>query len=381
LTSVKLRLLAVAAALSLVPSALAEPGSADGPSGVDARAYVVVDGRDGDLLLASNARERVPIASITKLMTVLLALEHSRPEDVVAVAPYSAGAGESLIRLRAGEQLTVGELVQASLIQSANDAAWALAAHVGRGDVDRFVALMNHRARQLGLRDTHFLRPDGLDVAGHVSSARDVTELARIAMRKPLVRELVDERTATIAGGRRLHTWNDLLHTFPGVVGVKTGHTRGAGWSQVAAVRGQGVTVYATLLGGPSRGERNTDLAALLRWGLERFRVVPLVRARHVYAQAETAYDRGTVGLVAPAPVLYAARVSRRLVERVTAPRTVELPVEKGERLGEVRIFDRGRLVARSPLVAARSVRRPGPLRRAGWYAGETLRNIGGWFR
>jgi D-alanyl-D-alanine carboxypeptidase (penicillin-binding protein 5/6) len=377
---VKLRLLAVAVALSFVPSALAEPGSADGPGDVDARAYLVADGRDGESLLAKNARERVPIASITKLMTVLLALERSRPDEVVAVAPYRAGAGESLIRLQAGEHLTVRELIEASLIQSANDAAWALAAHIGRGDVNRFVELMNRRARQLGLRDTHFVRPDGLDVAGHVSSARDVTELARIAMRKPLVRELVDEKTATIAGGRRLHTWNDLLYSFPGVVGVKTGHTRGAGWSQVAAARGSGVTVYATLLGGPSRGERNADLAALLRWGLERFRVVPLVRARHTYARAETPYDRGTIDLVAPRPVLYAARVGRRLVERVTAPAVVELPVERGERLGEVRIFDRGRLIARSPLVAARSVSSPGPLGRAGWYAEETFKNIGGWF-
>jgi D-alanyl-D-alanine carboxypeptidase (penicillin-binding protein 5/6) len=378
---VKLRLLAVAVALSFVPAALAEPGSADGPGDVDARAYLVADGRDGESLLTRNARERVPIASITKLMTVLLALERSRPDEVVTVAPYRAGAGESLIRLRSGEQLTVSELIEASLIQSANDAAWALAAHIGRGDVNRFVELMNRRARQLGLRDTHFVRPDGLDVPGHVSSARDVTELARVAMRKPLVRELVDEKTATIAGGRRLHTWNDLLYSFPGVVGVKTGHTRGAGWSQVAAARGPGVTVYATLLGGPSRGERNADLAALLRWGLERFRVVPLVRALHTYARAETPYDRGTIDLVAPRPVLYAARVGRRLVERVTAPAVVELPVERGERLGEVRIFDRGRLVARSPLVAARSVSSPGPLGRAGWYAEETFKNIGGWFR
>ena len=370
----RLWLAAVAAALLLVPSALAADPQ------VAARAYVVADGRSGEILLSRDARERVPIASITKLMTVLVALEHARPDDVVSAAPYEAGAGESLIRLRAGERLTVRELVEASLIQSANDAAWALAAHVGRGDVRRFVALMNSRARQLGLRDTHFVRPDGLDVAGHVSSARDVTELARIAMRKRLVREIVDEKTATIAGERRLHTWNDLLYTFPGVVGVKTGHTQAAGWSEVAAARGQGVTVYATLLGGPSRGERNADLAELLRWGLGRFRVVPLVRQRHVYARATAPYGRGRVDLVALKPVLYATTLDRRFVERVVAPASVELPVEKGERLGEVRIYEGPRLVARSPLVAARSVSKPGPLRRAGWYAGETVKNIGGWF-
>jgi D-alanyl-D-alanine carboxypeptidase (penicillin-binding protein 5/6) len=145
-------------------------------------------------------------------------------------------------------------------------------------------------------------------------------------------------------------------------------------------VRAPGVTVYATLLGSPSRGERNADLAELLRWGLGRFRLVPVLRAGHAYAEVETAYDRGTVELVAPRPVLFAARLDHRFVERVVAPRAVELPVEEGERLGEVQVFDRGRVIARSPLVASRSVSRPGPLDRVGWYAEETLENIGGWF-
>ncbi len=100
--------------------------------------------------------------------------------------------------------------------------------------------MMNRRARQLGLADTNFVRPDGLDAAGHVSSARDVTKLARILMQKRVVRQIVAMRDATIEGGRRLHTWNDLLGNFPGVIGVKTGHTTAAGWSEVAAVRGPG---------------------------------------------------------------------------------------------------------------------------------------------
>jgi serine-type D-Ala-D-Ala carboxypeptidase (penicillin-binding protein 5/6) len=194
------------------------------------------------------------------------------------------------------------------------------------------------------------------------------------------VREMVDEKTATISGRRRLHTWNDLLYTFPGVVGVKTGHTNDAGWSEVAAARGQGVTVYATLLGGPSRAARNSDLAELLTWGLSRFRVVPLVRSDHVYAKADLPYDKGRVDLVAPKQILYATELDRRFVERVVAPTTVDLPVDEGERLGEVRVYEGRRLVARSPLVAARSVSKPGPLGRAGWYAGETVSNIGGWF-
>jgi D-alanyl-D-alanine carboxypeptidase (penicillin-binding protein 5/6) len=371
--AVKLRLLAIAAALALVPPALAA-----GPN-VDARAYLVQDGRTGEVLLARNAARQVPIASLTKLMTVLLTLERARLTDEVTVSAHAAAVGESSVHLRAGERLTVRDLVEACLIQSANDAAWALAEHVGRGDWGRFVFMMNRRARQLGLADSHFVRPDGLDAAGHVSSARDVTKLARMLMQKPVVRQIVAMRDATIEGGRRLHTWNDLLGTFPGVIGVKTGHTTAAGWSEVAAVRGPGVTVYATVIGSPARSIRNGDLVELIRWGLARFRVVSVVSAGRVYARAETPYGREELALVAPRSMRRAVVVSRPLVERIVAPAGVDIPVREGQKLGEVRVYDRNRLIARSPLVAARSLEDPGALDRAGWYVGRTVENMWGW--
>jgi D-alanyl-D-alanine carboxypeptidase (penicillin-binding protein 5/6) len=331
------------------------------------------------VLLAHNPAERVPIASLTKMMTVLLTLERSRLSDTVTITPDAAAVGESSIDLRAGERLSVRDLVEAALIQSANDAAWALADHVGRGNEAKFVALMNRRARQLGLDDTHFVRPDGLDAAGHVSSARDVTTLARLLMQKPVVRKIVAMRDATIEGGRRLHTWNDLLGVYPGLVGVKTGHTAAAGWSEVGAVRGPGVTVYATILGSPTRGVRNDDLAELMTWGLARFRLVQAVTAGRVYATAQTSYGKGDLGLVAPRSVGRAVVTGRSLVERIVAPMGVDLPVRKGQELGEVRVYERGELVARSPLVASRSIDKPGAARRVGWYLERAAHNMWGW--
>lgn len=368
-----LRPLLLAAVLLLVPSAFAA-----GPS-VDGRAYLVADGRTGEVLLAGAPARRVPIASLTKLMTVLLTVERTQLSDIVTVSAEAAKIGESSVHLQEGEHLTVRDLLEACLIQSANDAAWALADHVGRGSETRFVSMMNRRARQLGLLDTHFVRPDGLDAAGHVSSARDVTTLARLLMQKPVVRQIVAMRDATIAGGRRLHTWNDLLGSYPGVIGVKTGHTTAAGWSEVAAVRGPGVTVYATVIGSPSRSTRNGDLVELMAWGLARFRVVSVIGAGRPYARAETPYGQGEVSLVAPRSQRRAVLVDRPLVERVVASVGVELPVRKGQKLGEVRVYDRGRLLARSPLVAARSISKPGSLHRAGWYVGRTARNMWGW--
>ena len=357
----------------------AAPAHAAGPPAVNAKAYVVVDGRTGEVLAARNAHARVPIASITKLMTVLLTLERSKLGDTVSVRPSAAGVGESSIGLRAGERLTVRDLLEGALIQSANDAAYALAGAGGGGDVSRFVRAMNAKARALRLRETRYVRPDGLDAPGEYSSAADVTRLARILMHKPAVREIVKQRTASIAGGRTLHTWNDLLGTFPGLIGVKTGHTGAAGWCEVAAVRRPGVSLYATILGSPTREQRNADLAALLRWGLSRYRVESVIGEGRTYALAETGYGRGPLQLVAASRARRAIRVDRPLRARVVAAAAVGLPVRAGQRLGTIRVYDGKRLLAARPLVAARAVSRPSLAARVGFYAKRTAKHIWSW--
>ena len=226
-----------AAALALGALVFAWPALAAGPPPpqVSGREWLVENGVTGEVLLAHDARGRVPIASLTKLMTVLLTLEHAKLTDVVTVSPQAAAIGESSAGLVPGEKLTVRQLLDGALVASANDAADALASYVGHGSETRFVAMMNARARRLGLRSSHYVRPDGLDAAGHVSSARDVTFLARLLMHRPAIRQIVRQRAATLPGGRVLHTWNDLLYSYPGIFGVKTGHTSEAGWNQVAA--------------------------------------------------------------------------------------------------------------------------------------------------
>jgi serine-type D-Ala-D-Ala carboxypeptidase (penicillin-binding protein 5/6) len=370
----KVGLLAAAATLALAAPVLASPPQVTG------RAFVVENGVTGEMLLAHDVRERVPIASITKLMTVLLTLEHARPDDVVIVSPFAASVGESSANLRPGERLTVRELLEAALIQSANDAADALAFYVGHGSESRFVAMMNTKARQLGLRDSHFVRPDGLDAQGHVSSAHDVTLLARILMHRPIVRQIVRQRAATISGDRSLHTWNDLLSTYAGLFGVKTGHTSAAGWSEVAAARRRGVTIYATLLGSPDRSTRNADLTELLDWGFSRYRPAAVVVRGRAYAEAELPYGRKPVALVAARSLAPSVRVGFPLVRRVVAADVAELPVSRGQTLGQVQLYQRGRLVSVAPLVASRSVASPGLGGRAGWYATRTLHHVTGWF-
>ena len=366
----RVALLTALVALLLAPAAVGA-----GPS-VQARAWIVQDARTGDVLAASSAHVRLPIASITKLMTVLVTLERRGLDDVVDVDRRAGSVGESSIELNGGERLTVRDLVEAALIQSANDAADALALSVSP-DFPSFATLMNREARKLGLRDTHFVRPDGLDAPGEYSSAADVTKLARIVMRIPFVRQTVRLKTATIAGGRTLHTWDDLLSLYPHTVGVKTGHTGLAGWCQVAAARGiGGTTVYATLLGSPTRGQRNDDLESLLVWGLARFRLVPVVQGARVYASVDVGYGKRPLALVAAKPQVAIVRIDHSLTETATAVRIASLPVRRGTVLGRVVVKDGSRVVGRRDLVASRTINKPGLTGRLRWYAGRTLHHL-----
>lgn len=364
-----LLLVGLATALCLPAPARASPPP------VHASAYMIQDARTGEVLASYHAHAHLAIASITKLMTVLVALEHHKLSDVVGADPRAAIVGESTINLQPDEQITVRDLVQGALIQSANDAAAALALSVSP-DFASFARLMNAKARALGLHDTHFVRPDGLDVPDAYSSASDVTKLARVAMHNRFIRETVDEETAQISGGRTLHTWDDLLSIFPQAFGVKTGHTSQAGWCQVAAARGIGATIYATLLGSPDRATRNSDLESLLIWGLAQFRVVPLVQVGRTYATVQLPYGRAPLELVAARGRNGSARIDHGLTEKVVAPVAVSLPVRRGIVLGHVEVWDGNRLLVTSDLVASRTVNKPSVVRRLGWYAGRTLHHL-----
>ena len=298
--------------LCAVVAALAwtAPAFAAGAPVPDASAYYVVNASNGEVIASHDAQVAVPIASITKLMTVLVALDHLKLDDVVTATSSAAQVGESRIPLVAGQRISVRDLLKGALIQSANNAADTLASAASGGDVPRFVAWMNERVAAIGLHHTHFVRPDGLDAPGHVSSARDVAVLAQVAMHSPIVRSIVRERSDTIEGGRVVvHTWNDLLGVVPGLFGVKTGHTDDAGWCEVAAVRRQGYTIYAVILGSPTRGQRNADLQRLITWSVSQYRTLTLVR-QQAYAQAALGYGRSPVALVASKPLLRVSHFS-----------------------------------------------------------------------
>ncbi len=370
-------LLAVVALLA----ALAVPvqgSSADAQTAepqIAAEAWYLV-GDDGAVLARGDAGRARAIASITKLMTAVVVLERAQLTDAVRVSPRAASVGESTVYLREGEELTVADLLRATLVPSANDAAEALALHVGGGSADRFVGLMNAKAEELGLSDTHFENPHGLDEAGHVSSARDATTLVRYALGVPFIRDALSRSSVSLPGGRTFPTTDDLLTSWEPLVGGKTGHTREAGWSQAGGAQKAGVTVYGTVLGSESRGARNEALRELLSYGLDQYRRVQVIDNGRSYATAVTAYGQPAVELVAPKRIVGTIRSGRPLVERVVAPTALALPIAKGDRHGRVEVYDGNRLVASSNLVAAEAVADAGLWAKAKWYATRTLGNL-----
>lgn len=222
--------------------------------GVAAAYLVQLEGSD---LWAGNADQRLPPASLTKIMTALVVLEDYRADAVVEVDAASARATGTRLKLQPGERFTVSSLMAAMLLASANDACAVLARHVA-GSVPAFVERMNRRARQLQLRDTQFRNPCGFDAAGHHSSARDLARLATEAMANPVFAALVRQPGMEIRSvdGRRTYTFknrNALIGTYPPAIGIKTGYTSKAGRCLIALAEKDGRRVLVVMLNAKSR--------------------------------------------------------------------------------------------------------------------------------
>ena len=371
-----LRRLALLAGLLFSLAAAQAAIAATPPPTVKASAALLVDGHTGETLYALNPDRRLPMASLTKLMTALLTMENTKKNDTVRVEGPAPSVGESTINLQAGERLKVKDLLAAALIQSANDAAYALAAD-GGGSVKKFIGMMNERAAELALDDTHYAVPDGLDTPGHYSSAMDTYTLAREDMKHALFRRIVEQTGGEIAGGRMLYAWNDLLTTYPGAIGIKTGHTDLAGWSEIAAAERDGATMYAVILGGPTRGKRNRDLGALLDWGFGHYGRVQVISRNEPYAQVAVPFSDDEVALVSDVRLRATVPLDHTLVEKVGAPESLDLPVSQGDPVGEIVVYDGDKVVARHPLVSSETVDEPSLPARVRWYAGRALDEAG----
>ena len=265
------------------------PASAAPAPEMSATGAILLAPRTGQVLYSLNADREVAIASTTKLMTALITLEHARLGQVFADPDYVPAASDSQLGLQPGERMSVHDLLLAMLLPSADDAAEDLAYNVGHGSVARFVAMMNRRARQLGLDHTHYSTPIGLDTPGNYSTASDLVKLADYDLRtQPFFRRAVALPSAVLHTGDEVRTVvnrNDLVDRVPWISGVKTGHTNAAGYVLVGSARRDGMTLLSAVLGTASEAARDENTLTLLDYGYADFRTRTPIRAGAVLAR------------------------------------------------------------------------------------------------
>jgi len=323
-----------------------------------ARAWALIDARTGAVLASHAAAERLPIASTTKLMTAYVAMQELPLDQVVRAAPYDAIYGESLLELRPGQRVSVRDLLYGLILRSGNDAAYDLAL-AAAGSQAAFVAEMNRRAAALGLADTHYANPIGLDQRGNYSSARDLATLSRRLMRDPAFARIADARSATLRSlrpPRRISTINELLLMAPWATGIKTGHTFDAGYVLVGSGRRKGVDLISVAIGAPTDEARYSDNLELLEYGFSQYRRRLPIRVGQDLVSPSIRYSGGELPLRAARSVAVGLRRGQRLEVEVRAPTEVEGPVRRGTALGRATVFVDGRPSTTVALRAGRTI-------------------------
>ena len=319
--------------LALAAGQVSEPG-------IGAAAAILLDPVTGDVLYQKSADQPLPMASTTKIMTAIVVLENASLRDSVTISEQASSVGEASAWLDKGEILSVEQLLYALLVQSANDAAVALAEHVG-GTTEAFVEMMNAKARDLGLANTHFSNPHGLDEKGHYTSARDLAALAAYAMRDPIFREMVAADGYQIPWPghpfpRVLENHNKLLKMYPYATGIKTGYTAGAGKCLVAeAERGARELISVILNGGESYWDQTISL---LEYGFNSFARVEYAYAGQPLASVEVGeFPRRRVNAVGRADLVFTVRRDRLgdlSSARVYSLNWAPYPVTAGQEIG-----------------------------------------------
>ena len=332
---------------------------------VPCAAAILIDEDSGTVLYEKNADDRRPIASITKVMTLLLTFEAIKAgkislTDYVPVSEHAYHMGGSQIWLEPGEQMTLDDMLKAICISSANDAAVAVAEYVG-GSEPIFAEMMNAKAAELGMTQTHFVNACGLDEEGHLSTARDVAIMSReMLLRHSEVRNYCSIWMDTLRGGAtQLVNTNKLLKSYNGITGLKTGTTSKAGVCISASAERDGLRLIAVVLGAASGKERFNAATALLDYGFSHYESARPTLPED--APQTLPVHRGTAEVVTleyqvPARCLMPKGEGSSLTVRISLPEQAEAPVQKGDTLGTVELLQADQPLQSCSITAAQDV-------------------------
>ena len=314
---------------------------------VSAKRAYVLDAVSGRVLYEKNPDERSLIASTTKIMTALIVCEQCNVLDRMRIPKEAVGIEGSSMNLREGEVLTLQELLYGLMLQSGNDAAVALAIYCG-GTVEGFAELMNDKARNLGLRNTHFENPNGLDTPGHYSTARDLAVLAAYAMENPIFRKTVSTKSLML-GQRYLTNHNKLLWRVAGADGVKTGYTKAAGRILVSSAVRNDRRIVAVTIDAPDDWN---DHASLLESGFSRYSVKQIVtKGQYVDTVEVVGGEKKQVQVLAAEAFTYALAPEENPQLMLPGPGFVYAPAVEGADAGVAYVLIEGKAVGKVPVV------------------------------
>lgn len=325
---------------------------------VSAGGVMLMDARTHKVLYAKTAHEKLPMASTTKIMTAILAIEAGNLDALVTVPQEAYGVEGSSMYLRLGEQISMRDLLYGLMLVSGNDAAVAIAVHVG-GSVEGFAALMNAKAASLGAHNTHFVTPNGLPDPDHYTTAYDLALIACYAMQNETFREIVGTtyyQTTTGEIARTVKNKNKILWEYEGGNGVKTGYTMAAGKCLVFAAEREGMQLVGVVLNCP---DMFPSAKRLLDYGFETYQQETLVAADERIARVRvTGGKKNTLEVASKNDIIILVKngdsTTVRTVVNLAGP--VEAPVEKGDVLGTLEVWEDGRVLAETELVAAETV-------------------------
>lgn len=360
--------------LFMLSAALIPPSAAAAeapPLKIEATSAVLMEATTGEVLLGQNAEVPLPPASVTKLMVLLLAMEEVDKgrlplDEKIAATPEAARLGGSQIWLEPGEEMTVADLLKAVAIVSANDACYALGERIA-GSGDAFVAMMNQRARELGLKSTHFvnctgLEPDDPASGGNRTSAMDVAIMSRELLKHPTVLRWTGTWIDHLRGGSSfLRNTNKLVRFYAGCDGLKTGFTNEAGFCLSATARRNNIRLIAVVMNAATNDIRAREIARMFNWGFAQYQAVAAVKKGDLVAAVPV--RRGVLEAVTAqadddcyVPVKRGAKPD--FSQRLELKKTVQAPVQKGQELGALEIRRGDTVLAKVPLVASAGVKR-----------------------
>ncbi|MCD8179917.1 MAG: D-alanyl-D-alanine carboxypeptidase [Firmicutes bacterium] len=336
--------------------------------GLNARSAILMEESTGNILYESNPDERVPIASVTKVMTMLLIMEavdggKITLDDMVTVSENAMSYGGSTMFLEAGEQLSVNDMLKGIAVASANDGCVAMAEYLA-GSESAFVDMMNAKAKELGMENTHFMNTNGLDDDGHYSSARDVAIMSRELIKHKTIFDYTSIWTDTLRGGKfQLANTNKLVRFYEGANGLKTGSTSKALCCLSATAKRNDMQLIAVVLGAPTSAERFSSAKSLLDYGFANYSINTQITAGD---EVETArVEKGVDSEVkVTAGETYSTLVRKGQEENITKEVILDgeitAPIEAGQRIGTMKISRGGEVIAEIDLNAASSVERKG---------------------